>query len=301
MIKYAVDFGKYLLIPYGIMKGMQVVTKGMTALNTFLIAQNATKIAQSQTQAALEATKLGFGQRILVTLGLQDAMLAFQMAKEEGMTTFAAIREGLEQTILGKLVVQGLALGKNLVKYVSLTLQTGYRMVAENTIVGAILAQGAGIIKNIAIGAVRLAQSIATAIANFAAVAAETFGIGVLPLLGIAAAAGATIYGLTQMKDGVIDPSKGPILTGGFGSVQLDPKDKAMYGADGTIKVGTNLGGNSKGNSPQPQQDNSALIAEMRAMRQETARSNNKPVVVENSMNGTKFGTSVAMNTYKIQ
>jgi hypothetical protein len=39
----------------------------------------------------------------------------------------------------------------------------------------------------------------------------------------------------------------------------------------------------------------------MKAMRQEQARANSKPTIVENSMNGTKFGTSVAMNTYKIQ
>jgi hypothetical protein len=106
---------------------------------------------------------------------------------------------------------------------------------------------------------------------------------------------------LYSMKDGIIDPNKGPILSGGFGSVQLDPKDKAMYGADGTIKVGTNLGGKGQSSSPASQQDNSALIAEMRAMRQEQARSNSKPTIVENSMNGTKFGTAVAMNTYKIQ
>jgi hypothetical protein len=177
-------------------------------------------------------------------------------------------------------------------------------------------------VKNIAIGAVRLAQSIATSIAAFATVAAETFGIGVLPLLGIAAAAGAAIYGITKMKDGEFAKStgKGPIMTGDFGSVQLDPADKAMYGADGGIKVGTNLMGkdktmygadggikvgNNRGNSSQPQaqpqQDLSPLLEELRALRQESSKSNNKPVVVENSMNGTKFGTSVAMNTYKLQ
>jgi hypothetical protein len=101
-----------------------------------------------------------------------------------------------------------------------------------------------------------------------------------------------------MMKDGVIDPNKGPILTGGFGSVRLNPKDKAMYGADGTIKVGTNLGG---GKSNTSQQDLSPLLEELRALRQEQAKSNNKPVIVENSMDGTKFGTSVAMNTYKTQ
>jgi DNA-binding XRE family transcriptional regulator len=139
--------------------------------------------------------------------------------------------------------------------------------------------------------------------------------------LGIAAAAAATAAGfglLGSIKDGEIDPTgKKPILSGNFGSVQLDPKDKAMYGADGTIKVGTNLdGGKSnlsdntikigtnlgreKSNSS-PQQDLSPLLEEMRAMRQETSKSNNKPVIVENSMNGTQFGTAVAINTYKIQ
>ena len=60
----------------------------------------------------------------------------------------------------------------------------------------------------------------------------------------------------------------------------------------------TNLSG--KSNST-PQQDNSALLEEMRAMRQEQARSNSKPTIVENSVNGTRFGTAVAMNTYKVQ
>jgi hypothetical protein len=54
------------------------------------------------------------------------------------------------------------------------------------------------------------------------------------------------------------------------------------------------LGGNSS------QQDLSPLLEEMRAMRQETAKLNNKPIIVENSMDGTKFGTSVTMNTYQI-
>ena len=47
--------------------------------------------------------------------------------------------------------------------------------------------------------------------------------------------------------------------------------------------------------------DFTPILNEMRAMRQEQARSNNKPTIVENSMNGTKFGTAVHMNTYKIQ
>jgi len=139
-------------------------------------------------------------------------------------------------------------------------------------------------------------SEITTAVAKMTGSGATSFGI----TAAIGLAAGAAAYGyLSSMKDGVIDPRKGPVLSGGFGSVQLDPKDKAMYGADGTIKVGTNLGGGKSNSTPQ-QQDNSALIAEIRAMRQEQAKSNSKPTVIENSVNGTRFGTAVAMNTYKI-
>lgn len=62
--------------------------------------------------------------------------------------------------------------------------------------------------------------------------------------LAIAGTIGAAIY--SSMKDGEIDPKKGPVLSGDFGSVQLNPRDRAMYGADGSIKVGTNLLGNNK-------------------------------------------------------
>jgi hypothetical protein len=50
-----------------------------------------------------------------------------------------------------------------------------------------------------------------------------------------------------------------------------------------------------------PQQDLSPLLDEMRAMRQEQSKSNSKPVIIENSMDSTRFGTAVAMNTYKVQ
>lgn len=89
---------------------------------------------------------------------------------------------------------------------------------------------------------------------------------------------------------------------GGYGNrTLLTPKGSIALNDKDTVIAGTNLGGGKGNTAPAPQQDNSALIAEMRAMRQEQAKSNSKPTVVENSMNGTKFGTSVAMNTYKVQ
>ena len=86
----------------------------------------------------------------------------------------------------------------------------------------------------------------------------------------------------------------------GYGNrTLLTPKGSIALNNNDTVIAGTNLGG--RGRSSTPQQDNSALLNEMKAMRQEQARANSKPTIVENSMNGTKFGTSVAMNTYKIQ
>jgi hypothetical protein len=56
--------------------------------------------------------------------------------------------------------------------------------------------------------------------------------------LAVAAGVGAVVY--SQMKDGVIDPKKGPVVSGEFGTVQLNPKD--------SIVAGTNLLPNKKEN-----------------------------------------------------
>lgn len=68
--------------------------------------------------------------------------------------------------------------------------------------------------------------------------------------LGIAAAATAGLMAYissatskaSNMKDGIIDPKKGPIVSGEFGTVQLNPRD--------SIVAGTNLLGNNK--KPEP-------------------------------------------------
>jgi hypothetical protein len=54
--------------------------------------------------------------------------------------------------------------------------------------------------------------------------------------LGVAAGVGALVY--SQMKDGMIDPKGGLVVSGEKGSIQLDPED--------SIIAGTNLFGNKK-------------------------------------------------------
>ena len=69
--------------------------------------------------------------------------------------------------------------------------------------------------------------------------------------LVVAAGVGAVVY--SQMKDGVIDPKKGPVVSGEFGTVQLNPKD--------SIVAGTSLMSDNKvrTNSPAPQQQSQAI------------------------------------------
>lgn len=113
--------------------------------------------------------------------------------------------------------------------------------------------------------------------------------------LGVATGVGALVY--SQMKDGVIDAKKGPVMSGEFGSVQLDPKDKAMYGADGKIKVGTNLGGGTKssGGSTQVNVD----MAQTNALLQQliSITSAGGDVVLD----GQKVGQALNLSSYKTQ
>jgi len=92
---------------------------------------------------------------------------------------------------------------------------------------------------------------------------ATSFGTVTGAIVAGLAVVGAAIAGFSMMKDGEIDPSKGPIMTGEFGSVQLDPNDKAMYGADGNIKVGTNLLGEKGGGGGNVSIDYDRLAAAM--------------------------------------
>ena len=59
------------------------------------------------------------------------------------------------------------------------------------------------------------------------------------------------------LKDGVIDPKKGPVISGEFGTVQIDPNDQ--------IAVGTDLMGEKKpkGNGGE---NNAALLSGIQAL-----------------------------------
>jgi uncharacterized protein YoxC len=102
----------------------------------------------------------------------------------------------------------------------------------------ALLTQISNLPKLIGLRATEAAITTEGAVAAISGASALSLGIGIAAVVaGIVAG----VHAMKSMKDGVIDPKKGPVMTGEFGSVQLNPRDKAMYDADGNIKVGTNL------------------------------------------------------------
>ena len=263
LIGQLVSFMSPILTPlleiYGVFKGIQIVNKGLIALNSILLAQQ-------QAMATTEGVRLGLGQRILATLGLQDAMLVYQLAKASGLSTAAALRAAMEETILGTLVLQGYNLLKNLGNYILTTIQAGYRAVAETVIGGAILAQGSAMLKSLAVGAIRLSQSIATAVAEIAGASVITLGAAA----AIAIAAGATAYAFLKGND-IFSPGEGSAgygkrtLFGPEGAIQLNNGDDVVAGTD-LFKKGDDVAMAGKGaltvnsSPPKNQPDNSSLM-----------------------------------------
>jgi hypothetical protein len=301
MVHYAAELGKPFLMVYGVLKGISLTTKGITALNSILLTQNTSILAKKTTEAGLEQVKLGLGQRILLTLGLQDAILAYQMAKEEGLVGFAATREFLEQTILGKLLLQGFQLTKNLVQYIALTLQSGFRMVMENTILGSIIAQTGGILKSIGVGAIRLVQSIATAAAELLGVSALTLGIGTAVALAAAAGGIAYLYSVTKGDDVMSQGYGKRTLLAGKDAITLNDEDTVIAGTDlgGKNKPKNNTGETTSQNNTASSIDITPLIDRMAAVEGLLSQILQKETNIY--MDSTKVGTGFAMSTSKVQ
>ena len=109
--------------------------------------------------------------------------------------------------------------------------------------------------------------------------------------LAIAAGVGALVY--SQMKDGVIDPKKGPIVSGEFGTVQLNPNDQIVAGTDlaGTKKP--------KGGGSQPSIDITPMIQELQAVKSVL----NQILIKDNTikMDSNKVGQAHNIGAVKVQ
>jgi hypothetical protein len=261
----------------------------MTIYGIFKGMQLLTKgIAVAQTTInALKAGELTLNSGILSSLTFQNAQVAYKMAKEEGITGIKMVQAVMEETILGS-----------------------------------ILAQGFGIIKNIAVGAARLAQSIAIAAAELMGVSALTFGIGT----AIAVAAGLAGYAALKSitADDMVSPGKGGYgsrtLLGPEGAIALNDKDTVIAGTNLFDKKGNDVisepgkGTTFKGENEikaSSGADMSGVIARLDALTAAIQSFGTKPVQVAVTMDGkkvaeglgnhaTQLGTSANVGTSKV-
>jgi hypothetical protein len=216
------------------------------------------------------------------------------------------------------LAYQGYVIASNVYMGISAALSER-KLLAEQGSKVAMIAQRAAAGVMVGIQTALAVISGTKAIAEVTAAEAMSLGIATIAIIGgLAMVIGAMTSSKSKIKDGIVDPKRGPVLSGGFGTVQMDPKDKAMYGADGKIKVGTNLMGPPPVITAPPspaitavaattaaatntKQDNKEVINALKEIKNEQTKANSKPTIISNSMNGTQFGTAVATSTYKTQ
>ena len=145
---------------------------------------------------------------------IKGTSMTEQLATQTVMNTEKEIEAGLTEGIAGANIANELSLGAQ-----------------EATLPGLIAEQGA-----------LATETSITAGAAILAAEASTIGIGTVAIIAGLAAVAAAAGTYFAMKDGVIDPKKGPVVSGGFGSVQLDPNDQ--------IVAGTNLMPKGRSSSP---------------------------------------------------
>jgi hypothetical protein len=191
----------------------------------------------------------------------------------------------VSKSIIGSIVI---AYGAIAAYNKTAALFAGIKLIAERNTEKSLSVQGFLLAKT-------LIKDIASAVAKITGASATTLGVAA----GIAALAGAGAYAyLTSIKDGVIDPKKGVVVSGGFGSVQLDEKDTFVGDKNG-IKAGTNLFGNTaQSTSPSISIDMAPLVNEMQAVKAVLVQMLNKDTNVY--LDGALIGKGINQAKTKI-
>jgi hypothetical protein len=154
-----------------------------------------------------------------------------------------------------------------------------------------------GLTKNILQLGTMLGLNLANAAAATATAEATTVGLATPAIIGgIALVMGAVMGAVgaaMAMKDGVIDPKKGPIVSGEFGTVQLNPNDQIVAGTDlaGTKKP--------KGGGSQPSIDITPMVQELQAVKAVLGQILAKDTTVK--MDSNKVGQAHNIGAVKVQ
>lgn len=257
--------------------GLDIASKGenMIAANIGLAT-----IASKRTQTALE-------KESLLTKIAGNAQLLFSLVREQGISGIKTFINTLEEKSLARKIIMGTYEAASVIATRTKALFEGFSL---KNLIGAIAKYPLLLAQK----AVESTLAAGTAAATVTAAEAVSFGTATVWIVAGLAAVMASLGTYMAMRDGVIDPSKGPVMTGGFGSVQLDPNDKAMYGADGKIKVGTDLMGGSEGGGGSVAIDLSPVVSALAEVRAAIDQLINKEGIV--MMDSVQVGTTQNMN-----
>lgn len=232
MVKYTIQWGKYLLPLIGAYKGFQVAS----------LILDARKTAQLALQGNAMAIQNIMLEKSIVKKGVYHALALQEAYTEKGIAGIKAYGLALDEKSLARKII---LFGWNLKDSIVSKSKALWEMISGK----AIMSQIAKIPALIGLKTTEAAVATETAAAATVAAEAVSFGAATAWILGgLGAVLGA--MALYSMKDGEIDYGKGPVVSGDFGSVQLSPKDTGYFNGE-KIVAGTNLGG---GNKPQPQQ-----------------------------------------------
>jgi hypothetical protein len=269
---------------YGTMQAINLVGKAIAfteGLTASIIGQKVGFQSASVASKVAENTASVFG----------NAQNAIALATEEGKVGFKQLSLALEgKSLATKTIAYGWALKDMFVSRA--------KSMWEWATTGAQAGQLAKLPATIALKSAEAAITTETAVAATVAAEAASFGAATLWIVGgLAAVAGA--MAMYAMKEGVVDPNKGPVMSGDFGSVQMDPNDKAMYGADGKIKVGTNLLGEGSIESVKssPAMDISPMISAINQVTNAVTTLNNKSWDVK--LDSKSVGSGLMQNSYR--
>jgi hypothetical protein len=233
------------------------------------------------------------GEGISYVLNSVKALTGALTGSNKELSTMQAIIGGIAAAYLA---YQGVIIATNVYQGISAALSTE-KALAENASLVAIYSQRVAEAAGLGIKAASAVLSGTKAIAEVTAAEAISFGLATLAIIGGVAAVISSVNN-KKIKDGIIDPNKGVVVSGGFGSVQLDEKDTFIGDKNG-IKAGTNLFGNTaQPTSPSISINMAPLVNEMQAVKAVLVQILNKDSNVY--MDGAKVGKGINMARTKI-
>jgi hypothetical protein len=278
---------------YGTMQAINLVGKAIAiteGLTASIIGQKVGYQSASVASKVAENAASVFG----------NAQAAIGLATEGSSLSFKQLSLALEgESLATKTVAYGLAL-KDLIVSRS---KTAFLAIEKTGLIAINGLKTIGLAISRREALVSVGQAALAAFKGTLQLLAAKLGPFAIP---VAAVAGASALGIgySLMKDGIVDPNKGPVMSGGFGSVQMDPNDKAMYGADGKIKVGTNLLGDGKIESTKietiktsPPVDITPMVSAINQVTAAITKMNSKSWDVK--LDSKSVGSGLMQNSYR--